>query len=109
MRVECARDFPRMIFRRCLLLTAAVITVCLPVRAEDGATFTSPPPAIYKEKLAKLLTPLDTVLKHEADAKDLSGDGIVLLDEEITYVGTDGKRMIVYHTVDKALTDAGVK
>src|ERR1700761_9376267 len=98
-----------MVFWRGMTLAAAIILAAWPVRAEDGTTFTSPPPAIYKEKLAKLLTPLDTVLKHAADARDLQGDGIVLLDEEITYVGTDGKRMIVYHTVDKALTDAGVK
>src|SRR5580693_4045836 len=98
-----------MVFSRRMTLAAAIILAALPVRAEDGATFTSPPPAIYKEKLAKLLTPLDTVLQHASDAKDLSGDGIVLLDEEVTWVGPDGRRIIVYHTVNKALTDAGVK
>ena len=33
----------------------------------------------------------------------------MLLDEEITWVSPDGRRIIVYHTVNKALTDAGVK
>jgi tetratricopeptide (TPR) repeat protein/transglutaminase-like putative cysteine protease len=98
-----------MVFSRRMTLAAAIILAALTVHAEDGASFTSPPPAIYKEKLAKLLTPLDTVLQHAADAKDLSGDGIVLLDEEVTWVGPDGRRILVYHTVDKALTDAGVK
>jgi len=92
-----------------MMLIASFVLAASLVRAEDGASFTSLPPAIYKEKLAKLLTPLDTVLQHEADAKDLSGDGIVLLDEEVTWVGPDGRRIIVYHTVNKALTDAGVK
>jgi hypothetical protein len=96
-------------FRSLLGLAALAILIVLPAQAEDGASFTSPPPAIYKEKLAKLLTPLDTVLKHAADYKDLQGDGVVLLDEEVTFVGDDGKRVIAYHTVQKALTDAGVK
>ena len=32
-----------------------------------------------------------------------------LLDEVISYVGDDGKRVIVYHLVMKAANDAGVK
>ena len=106
MRVDRPRDLTRLVFS-CVL----VFAVTLLARAED-TSFTSPPPALYKEKLAKLLTPLDVVLKKAAADRNAQGDGndaIVLLDEEITFVGNDGKRVIVYHTVNKALTDAGVK
>ena len=109
MRVDRLRPLPRIVFRPLLALAALVILTALFANAEDSTSFTAPPPAIYKEKLAKLLTPLDVALKKSAADKDLQGDGIVLLDEEITYVGNDGKRLIVYHTISKALTDAGVK
>jgi len=79
------------------------------VRADDAAQVMAPPPALYKEKLAKLLTPAGDVLKKEPEYSRLQGDGIVLLDEAITYVTEDGKRISVFHTITKALNDAGVK
>jgi hypothetical protein len=55
--------------RWAFLLSGIVIPaflVTLSLRAEDSSP-TAAPPAIYKEKLAKLLTPLDEVLKKGHD------------------------------------------
>jgi transglutaminase-like putative cysteine protease len=80
-----------------------------PACAEDAASATAPPPAIYQDRLVKLLTPLDQVLKKASDFGHDQGDGVVLLDERVTYVEPDGRRVVVYHTIDKAITAAGVK
>jgi TolA-binding protein len=77
--------------------------------ADDVSQVTGPPPAVYKENLARLLTPADDVLKKESEYGHLEGDGIVLLDETATYVTDEGKRFIVYHSISKALNDAGVR
>src|ERR1700761_4932628 len=75
--------------------------------ADDVAQVTGPPPAVYKDNLAKMLTPLEEVLKKKSEYSRLEGDGIVLLDEMITYVTEDGKRISVFHSIDEALNDAG--
>ena len=89
----------------------AILVLAWPLlsRADDSSAATAPPPAIYQEKLAKLLTPLDDVLKKKDEYSRLTGDAIVLLDETVTYVADDGKRVSVYHSVYEALNDAGVK
>jgi tetratricopeptide (TPR) repeat protein len=78
-------------------------------RADDVAQATGAPPAIYGEKLAKLLTPIDDVLKKKTDYSHSPEDAVTLLDEAVTYVMDDGKRITVYHSVYEALNDAGVK
>lgn len=88
-----------------------IALVCSPgvMLADDVAQATASPPAIYTEKLAKLLTPAEDVLKKESEYGRLHGDAIVLLDERITYVTEDGKRTSVYHSIYKATNDSGVR
>lgn len=65
-------------------------------------------PAIYGEKLAALLTPTPKVLKA-AEGMDCTGSsGLVLADEWIQYVSSDGRRTLVHQVAYKTLTDAGV-
>ena len=77
--------------------------------ADDASQVTGPPPAIYNTTLAKLLTPAEEVLKKKPEQSELKGDGIVLLDEMVTYVTEDGRRISVSHFLDKAFNDAGVQ
>ncbi|HEY4302489.1 MAG TPA: DUF3857 domain-containing transglutaminase family protein [Candidatus Didemnitutus sp.] len=66
-------------------------------------------PAIYRERLAGLLTPLDEVLKRAAPPAKPDDSGSVLLNERIIWVQADGRRVIVRNFAYKTLTEAGVK
>jgi hypothetical protein len=79
------------------------------LRADDAASCTAPPPVAYQDYLAKWLTPASAVLKRESEYNHYQGDGIVLLYETVTYVEENGKRISAYHSIDKALNDAGVR
>ncbi len=91
------------------VLIAEFLLSSLALRAEEVPPYAAPPPVPYRETLSKLLTPVEEILKKEADYSHIQGDGITLLDEVLTYVNENGSRVSVYHTVSKALTDAGVK
>ncbi len=95
------------------LCSVVLLALAFPgaARADDPAVVLVPPPAIYKDKLEKMLTPLDEVLKKASDFKSLEEgqDGIVLLDEAVTYETPEGHKYTAYHSVNKALNEAGVK
>jgi hypothetical protein len=79
------------------------------LRADDAASCTAPPPAAYREHLEKLLTPAADILKRKSEYAHYQGEGVVLLYETLTYVEADGKRISVYHAIDQAFNDAGVR
>ena len=89
---------------------AAAFLLCLPpiARADERSQLTEPPPPIYKD-LAAQLTPVESVLDKTSTNGHANDDGIVLLNEAVTYVDGQGKRYSVYHFVDKAFNDAGVQ
>jgi hypothetical protein len=89
-----------------ITILSALATIAF---ADDASQFSAPPPALYKDQLSKLLTPLDDVIKKASDSNQQQGDGIVLLDETVTFVNDDGKRVSVYHSIDKAWNDSGVR
>ena len=78
-------------------------------KADNATSSADQPPVIYRDKLSKLLTPLDVVLKEKAATNDLHADGQVLLNEKIDYVTQTGQRIWVLHVVQKAFNDAGVE
>ena len=77
-------------------------------RAARGEEVSRQAPAGY-EAVAKLLTPLDEVL-HPRDAVPTDdNDGVILLDEEVQTVDAAGRRLIVEHRIERAVTEAGAR
>ena len=60
------------------------------------------PPGVYTQELAKLLTPASKAIKAASGWKLDGEDGVIILDETVTYVKEDGKRVSVYHYIYKA-------
>lgn len=94
--------------RRFLFSRAFLAILLAPIVRLTAADVSREPPALYKEHLEALLTPVEDVLAGTAPGTD-GDDGVVLLSEEINYVAEDGVRYVVRHFVGKALTDAGAK
>jgi tetratricopeptide (TPR) repeat protein len=92
------------------LFASVVVTNTLaqaPESAPSGPV-SRKPPTLFKEKLADLLTPLDTVLAREKDFPVKDRDGVILLDEDLIYTDEAGTRVMVHHVVEKALNESGV-
>ncbi|HVU18177.1 MAG TPA: DUF3857 and transglutaminase domain-containing protein [Candidatus Didemnitutus sp.] len=92
----------------------ALIVSCLVAAAARlvGAAEESPkvdPPAIYRERLAGLLTPIDEVLKRQPPPTEADDSGSILLDERVTWVDGEGRRTSVRQFAYRTLTEAGVK
>ncbi len=93
-----------MIFRR-----IAVLAFTLLVFGTQGTSqeVDRKQPAIFKEKLEALLTPLEEVLENSSDKFLDDESGAVLIQERIDFVGDDGKFYRVARQVNRANTQAG--
>ena len=78
-------------------------------RAAAALELSREPPAVFFEKLAPLLTPLETVLERRGDFDASGKDGIILLDETIAHSDGEGRRLLVYHRVYEALNESGAR
>lgn len=67
------------------------------------------PPALFTEKLAPLLTPLQTVMERRGDYPTPDRDGVLLLDESLVHTDAEGRRILVYHYIEEALTESGTQ
>jgi len=86
----------------------AFLAIFIPLAMVSGEEVSLQPPPVYQEKLAPLLTPLDEVLHAQPVQKD-GDDGVILLDEVIHYLDEKGGRCMVFHRINKAWNDSGVK
>ncbi len=98
-----------MLFRRRLALLLALVLPALAAPAQSTDPVERTPPAVYHEHLAGLLTPLAEVLEGKtAFPADTTG-GIVLLAESFRYRDAAGLNYKLYHTIDHAVSQAGVE
>ncbi len=98
-----------MLLRRRLALLLALALPTLAALAQSTDPVDRTPPALYQEHLAGLLTPLAAVLDGKtAFPADTTG-GIVLLAESFRYRGDDGLNYKLYHTIDYAVSQAGIE
>ncbi|HEX2748511.1 MAG TPA: DUF3857 domain-containing protein, partial [Verrucomicrobiales bacterium] len=67
------------------------------------------PPPVYAQKMQRLLTPLEPLMKAAPSEEEKKGEGVVLIDEDLYLTAEDGKRILVEHFAALALTDSGAE
>ncbi|MGB8353897.1 MAG: DUF3857 domain-containing protein, partial [Chthoniobacteraceae bacterium] len=102
------RKIARLSLKRTIFIAAILVLWWTPGRVSAGDVSTQPP-AIYREKLAALLTPLEEVLHSKASNRQADENGATLLEEDFHYIDDKGGRCIVWHRISKAFNDSAAK
>ena len=89
-------------------VTRALVLLTLFAWHSLGAQAPGEIPAVYRERLAPLLTPVELMLKLEGIPSATNDSGCIVLSERIISVDAQGRRMIVRHEAYRTLTDAAV-
>src|SRR5262245_5878907 len=91
-----------MLVRRTCAALAALVVVAGAARAEPVNRET---PAIYRDELAQLLTPVAQALDKKPPVAGEREPAVTRLYETIRRVDDKGRSAIVIHQIDRALTD----